>query len=138
MEVDSAGQVVWTYNAGGQIGRAMEYPRDFLTGIREKENGLHSSVAGLELNSMPNPWNNATTLRYYLPISGRDQLAIYDIAGKIVCMLIDDEKRVGPDEVLFQPKSRNDIPAGIYFARLSISTRSGISRVTTLRLVGIQ
>ncbi len=35
VEVTPAGEVVWTYNTGGQIGRALKYPRDFATGVVE-------------------------------------------------------------------------------------------------------
>ncbi|MEO0071700.1 MAG: T9SS type A sorting domain-containing protein, partial [candidate division WOR-3 bacterium] len=77
-------------------------------------------------------------LRYQLPNPGRVQLAVYDVTGKVVKVLVDEEKKPGSYEVPFIPEGKNGIPAGVYFARLNISTGSGSNWATKLRLVKIQ
>ncbi len=138
VEINSSGQVVWSYNAGGQVPRAIKYSSAFLVGKGESEVGLQPSVAILRLGCMPNPWTKATTLRYHLPHRGRVWLAIYDVAGKMVKVLIDGEQDAGFYDVTFQPESNNDIPAGVYFARLTLTTKSGVSAGTNLRVTRIQ
>lgn len=117
VEVDSTGEVVWTYNAGGQIGRAMKYPRELLSEIAEKTaNPL--SLCRL-VTSTPNPFRHSTTIRYQLTTRSAVCIAIYDVAGKMMGALVNnEEKDAGIYETFFTPSP--DMPAGVYFARIEL------------------
>ncbi|MBK9302499.1 MAG: VCBS repeat-containing protein [bacterium] len=80
-------------------------------------------VAGLRLlEPYPNPFNPATTLRYDLPRSGRVELRVYDVAGRLVRTLRAGEvEAAGRREAVWD--GRDDAgraaAAGAYLVRLS-------------------
>ncbi|MEO0068410.1 MAG: aryl-sulfate sulfotransferase [candidate division WOR-3 bacterium] len=127
VEVDSAGEVVWTYNIGYQIGRAMKYPRAYLTGVQEQFVVHHS-----EFIISPNPFDRSTKLNYQLARPGFVQLAIYDAIGRMVALLINRQEDAGRHQVIFKPDSR--LKPGIYFALLSVLTNAG-KEVGSQRLI---
>jgi len=119
VEVDSNGQVVWTYNIGNQIGRAMKYPRDYLTAVEENKKG---PVLCRFEPCLPNPFTSSVTLNYQLTHTGIVQLTIYDAIGRMVALLVKRQEDAGGHQVIFKPDNR--FKPGIYFARLSVLTDS--------------
>jgi hypothetical protein len=64
----------------------------------------------------PNPFNRQTTIAFELPQAQRAHLAVYDLLGKRVATLIDDELLAeGPHQVMFDARN---LPSGIYFYAL--------------------
>ena len=73
----------------------------------------------------PNPFNPATIIRYSIPNDGfrtgafgndKTVLKVYDILGKEVVMLVNEEQKPGVYEVMFDA---SNLPSGIYFYRLA-------------------
>ena len=75
----------------------------------------------------PNPFNPITNIEYELPISGRVELKIFDIAGRLVHTLVDEFKTAGSHLVSF---NASDLSSGVYFYTLKTA---GYTR--TLRMV---
>ena len=69
---------------------------------------------GLEPNH-PNPFRSFTTFRYTLPRPGQVELALYDVLGRKVRVLVDSREPAGKHSVRF---SRGGLPAGVYLAVL--------------------
>jgi photosystem II stability/assembly factor-like uncharacterized protein len=63
----------------------------------------------------PNPFNPTTTISYSIPQSGFVELKIYDILGKEVAVLVDEEKSAGKYKVIF---NGNNLSSGVYFYKL--------------------
>lgn len=63
----------------------------------------------------PNPFNPETKIKYSIEASGKVILKIYDILGREVSTLVNEEKAVGNYEVKFDASS---FSSGIYFFRL--------------------
>jgi hypothetical protein len=63
----------------------------------------------------PNPFNPSTTIGYDLPKSGRVVLKVYDILGREVRTLVNEEQPAGRYSVRFDAA---DLPSGVYFYRL--------------------
>jgi len=72
----------------------------------------------------PNPFNPSTTIRYSLPERTNVELKLYDVLGKEVVTLINEEKHKGSYQVNF---TADKLSSGIYYYRLRtkdyISTR---------------
>jgi hypothetical protein len=62
----------------------------------------------------PNPFNPSTTIKYSLPQTGRITLSIYDLLGREVVKLIDEEKPAGEYETTWNASS---YPSGVYFLK---------------------
>ena len=74
--------------------------------------------------NVPNPFNEATTLRYSIEKSGFINLKIYDLSGRQITNLVNIQQNVGDYQVEWRP---NNIPSGIY---LAVLTTDGGSAVT--------
>ncbi|MBD3615491.1 MAG: T9SS type A sorting domain-containing protein [Gracilimonas sp.] len=72
-------------------------------------------------NNYPNPFNPTTTIRFAVPLEGRVQLSIYDILGRKVADLIDENYRAGFHEVQW---NANSLASGMYIYRLT--TQDGV------------
>ena len=84
----------------------------------------------VSLGVAPNPFAARTTLSYRLADRARVRLAIYDVAGREVRVLVDEEQRPGTHEVTFAPTG---LPSGVYRGRLAVG-----DRVSETRIVHVQ
>ncbi|MCW8811480.1 MAG: aryl-sulfate sulfotransferase [Ignavibacteriaceae bacterium] len=64
----------------------------------------------------PNPFNPSTNIKYHIPTAGMVSLKVYDILGREVATLVNEEKPAGSYEVEF---SATALSSGIYFYRLT-------------------
>lgn len=81
--------------------------------------------AALNQNS-PNPFNAATQLEYSLDRDGSVDLSVYNILGQHVATLIEGFQTGGVHTAHWDGRDENgnDIPSGIYFARMVRPVRS--------------
>jgi hypothetical protein len=77
---------------------------------------LHSSVL---LNS-PNPFSHTTTIKYSVMRKSHASLKIYDNTGKLVCNLVNDNKKPGAYSINWNGTDdlKRKVPAGVYLYRL--------------------
>ncbi len=73
----------------------------------------------------PNPFNPSTTIKYQIPDlpAGRQELSfvtlkVYDVLGKEVATLVNEEKPAGKYEVEFRIAVIYELSSGIYFYQL--------------------
>jgi hypothetical protein len=86
--------------------------------------------------NVPNPFTSATTLRYSLPAGGGHvKLEVYDVAGRLVCTLVDDLQEGGAHNVEWfgRGASGRDLPAGIYFQRLTLDNQEISQKMLLMR-----
>jgi len=70
--------------------------------------------------NFPNPFNPSTIISYQLPVSSKVTLKVYDVLGKEVATLVDEEKSAGSYEVEFKSTgSSHQLASGIYYYQLS-------------------
>lgn len=76
----------------------------------------------------PNPFNPSTSIKYQVSIISQVTLKVYDVLGKEVATLVNEEKPAGIYEVEFNPSTsiknlsagRQGLASGVYFYRISI------------------
>jgi len=83
----------------------------------EVEIGIPAKYS-LEQN-YPNPFNPSTTIQYAISSRQFVALKIYDVLGKEIATLVNEEKPAGSFEIKFNPESSIRNPAsGVYFYQL--------------------
>jgi hypothetical protein len=99
----------------------------------------------------PNPFNPTTTVRYFVggvvapsgafssgvegPDASHIKLAVYDMLGREVAVLVDEKKEPGHHEVTFDGSK---LASGVYFCRMQAgnpAASSGLSFIRTRKLL---
>ena len=80
------------------------------------------------LGNYPNPFNPETTISYALPQGAEVRLAVYDLLGHEVAVLVDASQPAGQHTVRFDG---GDLPSGSYVYRLQVGEEV-VARTMTL------
>ena len=67
----------------------------------------------------PNPFNPTTIINYQLPVGSHVTLKVYDLLGREVATIVNEEKPAGSYEINF---NANNLSSGIYFYKLQAGT----------------
>ena len=78
----------------------------------------------------PNPFNPATEIKYNLPQAGHVILKVYDILGREIATLVNEEKPAGNYRVKF---NGNDLSSGIYFYKLQEGNYSSVKKMILMK-----
>jgi len=82
------------------------------------ETGIAPPTEFILAQNYPNPFNPGTVISYKLPVSGKVILKVYDILGREVITLVNEEKPAGKYEVEFNAEG---LASGIYFYQLKVT-----------------
>jgi len=85
------------------------------------------------LNSYPNPLRQRGTLVYTLPEASDVRLAVYDVLGRQVAVLISATRNAGRHRIQFSASQLSNLPSGVYFGRLRTETRTLTHKITVVR-----
>ena len=89
-------------------------------------------ITTLAFRNYPNPFNHNTTFNYYLPADGKVTLEIFDVTGRRVDMLLNQQMQSAGEHSMVLDNSL--LGSGTYFANLTFSSQSGtVNR--TIRIV---
>jgi hypothetical protein len=81
-------------------------------------------------NNYPNPFNPVTTIAFNIKEAGRVKLKVFDILGKEVVTLVDENKNGGTHTVVFDGSR---LPSGVYFYELKINEYREIKKMILMR-----
>ncbi len=86
-------------------------------------------------SNYPNPFNPSTTIRFDLPARVHVRLAVYNLLGQQVALLVDDVKGPGSYTVLWDGRRADGQVAssGIYLLRLESGQQTLVRRMTLLK-----
>lgn len=74
----------------------------------------------LAATNYPNPFNPSTTISYAIPKPAKVNLTVYDMLGKVISTLVNEEKPAGTFKVTFDGSAH---ATGVYFYTLSADNR---------------
>lgn len=101
-----------------------------LEGVVANESAPETPTGVTLTAAAPNPFADATTLGYRLEAAGPVRLAVYDLRGREVAVLVNESRPAGAQEVAFDAA---DLPNGVYLVRLDAAGQTLTQRVTLLR-----
>jgi flagellar hook assembly protein FlgD len=89
----------------------------------------------LTSRNYPNPFNPRTTIEFTLPAKGETKLAIYDVKGRKVKILLNAVLEAGIHSLIWN--SRNDdeqeVASGVYIYELTWENQKQRSRMNLLK-----
>jgi hypothetical protein len=98
------------------------------------EDGVVPSVFSLS-PCHPNPFTSGATMRLALPAPERVTVRIYDPAGRLVRMLVDEAMPAGEHSLAWDGRdgSGRHVASGVYFVRAEAGRRSDVRKIVRVR-----
>lgn len=109
-------------------GWLMKLAPDFTLGLTPR--GDRELMTFALLPSYPNPFNAATTIRFDLAASGPTQVAVHDLSGRKVAVLLDGYMSQGPHSIAYNAGA---LPSGSYFVRLVAGSAVATQKIVLVR-----
>ncbi|MBU1064791.1 right-handed parallel beta-helix repeat-containing protein [bacterium] len=125
-----------------------KYPDDDLTYMTREAMGekvnwpldkpvVEPEIADIQLperyalhNNYPNPFNPVTNIRYQLPVAGKVKLQVFDLTGRLIRILVDENKPAGDYTVTWNARN---VSSGIYFYRIEAGEFSLVKKCVKLK-----
>lgn len=121
------------------IGRILGFPTPFADGsvmdsiLADQASSTDSAMgpAGFNLHqNYPNPFNPRTTIEYVIDKSEHTRLNVYDLLGREVAVLVNEERPAGSHNVAFDASG---LPSGVYLCRLQTGNSALTKKLILLR-----
>jgi len=100
------------------------------------DHDIHLPTGFSMLAAVPNPFNSQTTIAFDLPGEMTVILRVFDLAGRLVDVLLDGEvASQGRNEVVWRGRdsSGRQLPSGTYFYRLTAGSHSETRRMALVK-----
>ena len=83
----------------------------------------------------PNPFNNATAIRFEVPREGAVELVVYNLMGQRVAVLVAEELAAGAHRVTWNGRDENgrELASGMYLYRLQAGERTQTRKLLLLQ-----
>lgn len=103
---------------------------------------LNGSVTGIEpisnnipnqfklYQNFPNPFNPSTSIKFDVPKDGNVRLAVYDILGKEVKVLVNEFTKAGQYEIMF---NASNLSSGTYFYRIETGSFTDVKKMILIK-----
>ena len=114
----------WTVGEDGIILKTTDGGTTFL------EEKSEIPIENILSQNYPNPFNPVTTIAYEIQQTAFVTLKVYDILGREVATLVNDEKSSGSYEIQF---SAEELTSGIYFYQLKAGEYSETKKMILLK-----
>lgn len=104
--------------------------------IRDQSDGIPLVPLAFELlQNFPNPFNPATMIHFSIPKKAHTRLAIYNILGQEVKVMVDEVLRSARHHVVWDGKDYQGLPvaSGVYFIRLRSPEKLQIRKMMLIR-----
>ena len=98
--------------------------QSFVTSVQE---GTTLPAAFELYQNYPNPFNPSTTIRYDVALHSRVTIAIYNLLGQRISLLVNEEKSPGRYTAIWNGKSDEGghVATGVYFYRIHTESLAG-------------
>ena len=98
--------------------------------VTSTDKTVQAPVSFLLFQNYPNPFNPTTTITYSLPKSSFVTLKCYDLLGREITTLVNEEKHKGTYKVTWNAQN---IPSGVYFYKFTAGEYSNVKKMVLLK-----
>jgi hypothetical protein len=102
--------------------------KETVSGLNNAQNAIPDQFE-LEQN-YPNPFNPSTKIKFFTPETGLTSLKVYDLLGREVATLVNEELLAGEHQVSFEASS---LASGVYVYTLSAGKYTATKKMALLR-----
>lgn len=78
----------------------------------------------------PNPFNPETKITYQLPLDGLVTLKVFDLLGREVSSLVNENQKAGIYEVMFNV---SQLSSGVYFCKMNSGSYSSLIKMIIVK-----
>jgi len=106
------------------------------TSVKESRQSFNSLPEKFELfQNYPNPFNSSTTIRYHLSQPVKLRLQIFDIMGRLVHTLIDNQQQAGDYQISWDGTDKKGLKAstGVYLCQLTADRYSCTNKLLLIK-----
>lgn len=101
----------------------------YVTSIDDEDFGTEINNYNISQN-YPNPFNPSTSINYSIPATTKIKIAVFDILGREIAVLVNEEKSAGNHTVNF---NGSNLSSGIYFYQLRAGNFSETKKMILLK-----
>jgi hypothetical protein len=108
-----------------------------VVGVNDPDNAIKEFSLS---QNYPNPFNPSTKIKFVIPKSSLVNLRVYDVLGREVATLVNEEKLPGEYEVEFSAKggsasdgNEHNLSSGIYFYKLQAGNHASTKKMIYLK-----
>ncbi len=98
-----------------------------ITSIEDKANAIDKYSL---FQNYPNPFNPCTTIKFIVPIKSEISIILYDILGREIKILLDENVRSGLHSIEF---NASELQSGVYFYKLESNQYSKTKKLIILK-----
>lgn len=106
------------------------WQRDTVTTITAVASDINLPEEFVLFQNYPNPFNPTTTISWQSPVDSWQNLKVYDLLGREVATLVNDEMPAGSYEIEFDAA---ELTSGIYFYRLMTDNFSDTRKMLVMK-----
>jgi Secretion system C-terminal sorting domain len=78
----------------------------------------------------PNPFNPSTKIKYSIPQASKVVVKVFDMLGKEISTLVNDEKQAGTYELTWNAEN---LPSGVYYYRISSGNYTAVKKMILMK-----
>ena len=101
-----------------------------ITEVTSINNEVKQPIGFILSQNYPNPFNPTTKIEYSIPKTSFVRLKVYDILGREVAALVDEEKSVGSYNIEF---NGSNLSSGIYFYKIQAGDYSLVKKMILIK-----
>ena len=91
---------------------------------------LSDKIYDYQLNNYPNPFNPRTNIIYSVKEAGLVQLKVYDLLGREIAILVNENKNPGNYSILFDG---SNLPSGIYIYTIKVNDFTAVKKMAFMK-----
>jgi len=126
---DNRIHIAWANTFNGEQDVYYGYITPLVGNMKENENTTLPKEVAL-LQNYPNPFNPVTTIKYSITTAGKVQLTVYDILGREVAKLVNENKKPGKYSVHFEGSK---YASGLYLYKLTAGDKILIKKMLLIK-----